>query len=307
MLFERSNIEWTDNSRHPTDDDCAAAIRLLSRKLPMLPRAAVVLGSGLGKFVNALRPICTLSYSDIPGFPVPTATGHAGKLHLVDLLGLPVAVLQGRCHRYEGHSSPDVTRVVRTMLNLGIEQLIVSCAAGGLNPRFRAGDIMLFDSHIDFLGAHCSQNGPVLHELYPSNTVRHVERVALDEQILLRRGTYIAVPGPNYETRAELRFLRSIGGDAIGMSSIPELLEARRRGINAIGLAAITNECRPDAPETASAEAVIAEAEAAEPRFRKLVLSLLARMATVDSAVKPKRFSLNSEATPPADIPQDAE
>lgn len=209
-------------------------------------------------------------------------------LHAVEILETRTVILQGRCHRYEGYSRAEVTRLVRTLCFLGIETLIVSCAAGGLNPRFRIGDLMLFDSHLDFLGVDREALQPTypgaswaaVPDLYEPAGLTDIQRIAREEQVPLQQGTYVGVRGPNYETRAELRCYRQIGGDAIGMSSIPELLAATRLGVRAIGLATITNECRPDAPDIADAQHVLQAAQSAEPRFRRLVLSLLARLSS---------------------------
>lgn len=272
--------------------DCREPAAFLAEQLPSPPRAAVVLGSGLGGFLQAVEPLRSIPYSEIPGIPRSTAVGHAGMLHAVEILETPTVILQGRCHRYEGYSRTEVTRLIRTLCFLGIETLIVSCAAGGLNPRFRTGDLMLFDSHLDFLGVDretLQQTYPgaswaAVPDLYAPNGLTEIQRIAREELVSLQQGTYVGVRGPNYETRAELRFYRQIGGDAIGMSSIPELLAAHQLGVRAIGLATITNECRPDAPDIADAQHVLQAAQSAEPRFRRLVLSLLARLTSTATA-----------------------
>ncbi len=268
--------------RWQMEEDCAAAAQFLAGRLPAPPQAAVILGSGLGTFVEAIEPACSIPYRQIPGFPCSTAMGHAGYLHWTEVFGMPTVVLQGRCHLYGGYSREESTRSVRTLCGLGLQTLVVSCAAGGLNPQFDVGDLMLFDDHIDLLGnaKFSGQNQRSLRgEVYAPDWLQRAEDTAREEQLTLRRGTYVAVPGPNYETRAELRMFRQLGADAIGMSSIPEILAAHHRGVNCVGLATITNACIPDVPHQASGEAVLAAATSAEPRFRKLVLSLLARCA----------------------------
>lgn len=266
------------------DLDCQDAASFLRSRLPGVPRAGVILGSGLGGFVDCLTPTFSIPFREIPGLPVSTAMGHAGVLHCADMNGSLVLILQGRCHLYEGHSRWTATRAVRALCGLGVQELVVSCAAGGLNPDYRVGDIMLLDDHLDLLGADHQLERPRLapppksrESLYPIETVRRAEQAALDEGLILRRGTYVAVRGPNYETRAELRFLRAIGADAVGMSSIPEVCAARHRGVTVFGLATITNECRPDNPHKASGSEVLEAAAQAEPQFRKLVLRLLDR------------------------------
>ncbi len=286
MKTEQTNIphgtlpvrNWQRLSRlRAIDADSLAAVSFLNDRLPAIPRAAVILGSGLGSFVDSVEPQVSVPYAEIPGFPISTAMGHAGQLHFVEIFETPVVLLQGRCHLYEGCSRRMATRAVRTLCGLGIETLIVSCAAGGLNPRFSAGDLMLIDSHLDLLGGDCTEERCEPVEFYPEHTLRRAEQAAIEEQVVLRRGTYVAVQGPNYETRAELRYLRQAGGDAVGMSSIPEIVVARGRGVQVFGLATITNECRPDAPAQTSGAAVLSVAGQSEPSFRKLVLSLLAR------------------------------
>jgi purine-nucleoside phosphorylase len=256
-------------------------VEFLGQILPDVPQAAVVLGSGLGRFVEVLAPQLSLAYSEIPEIPRSTAVGHAGQLHFVEILETPTVVLQGRCHRYEGYTRQEVTRLIRSLCSMGLESLIVSCAAGGLNPRFQAGDLMAFDSHLDLLGQNfCAEAEAVVQEpLYLKSILKMAEQVAQEEQVPLRRGTYVAVQGPNYETRAEIRWLQALGGDAVGMSSIPEILAARSHGVQTLGLAMITNECRPDTINPASAHQVLEAAAQGEPRFRKLVLSMLARMS----------------------------
>lgn len=289
MPPEQASDAVLSNAMYPRwrmDEDCSSAGQFLATRLPASPQAAVVLGSGLGTFVDAIEPACSIPYRQIPGFPCSTAMGHAGCLHWTEIFGMPTVILQGRCHLYEGYSREESTRPVRTLCGLGLQALVVSCAAGGLNPQFDVGDLMLFDDHIDLLGS-TKFTGQVQQslrgEVYSHRWLQRVEEAAREEQLTLRRGTYVAVPGPNYETRAELRMFRQLGGDAIGMSSVPEILAARRRGVNCVGLATITNACVPDVPHQASGEAVLAAATSAEPRFRKLVLSLLARCAAAES------------------------
>jgi purine-nucleoside phosphorylase len=256
------------------------------------PPVGIILGSGLGGFVEALTVERRIPYSDLPGWPVSTAIGHAGRLVSGRLENVPLLVMQGRCHLYEGYSLDDVTFPVRVLHRLGVERLIVSCAAGGLHPRFSVGDLMLIRQHINLLRERSSvETGSDPEERsgvgtfpaplpssapYDDRFAQRLLEIARRQNVPLVRGTYVAVTGPNYETRAELRFLRQIA-DAVGMSTVPEATVAHDLGMRVCGLATITNLCRPDRPaETlVDAEHVIQAAAQAEPRFRALVREFL--------------------------------
>ena len=219
-----------------------------------------------------------LSYEEIPGFQNPTAIGHRGRLLIGTLGNVPVAAMQGRFHCYEGHRRRQIVFPIEVLAELGVQTLLLSCAAGGLNHSFREGDLMLIEDHVDFLPSeqtirpfhHRAENSRVYDQALNEFTVE----MARKQGISLRQGTYVAVPGPNYETRAEIRFFGKFA-DAIGMSTVPEATKARELGLRVTGLAAITNLCRPDSTTVADGEHVIEAAHAIAPKFRSLVAELI--------------------------------
>ncbi len=242
------------------------------------PRVGIILGSGLSGVCDGMEVLAAINYADIPNFPVSTVDSHRGVLSLGFLGGTPVAVFQGRFHLYEGYTPDEVVFPVRLLHQLGAEILFQTNACGGLNPQFRAGDIMLIDDHINFQWANplIARNSTMnrfvdMSNPYSSHLASIAESIALSAKITLRKGTYLAVTGPNYETRAEIRFMRKIGGDAVGMSSVPETLIARQLRMEVIGLSLITNECRPDAAHYVSHAEVILAAAKAEENLRVLV------------------------------------
>lgn len=251
---------------------------LIAQAWPEAPSVGVILGTGLGAFVEAIQIEHSFSYDELPGFCTTTAIGHAGELVCGKLDGTPVVALRGRSHCYEGVSREEITFPVRVLRELGVQTLVVSCAAGGLNPLFRVGEIMLITDQIDFLYPRLTsldpsrqvQKQPLFHDLLCSR----LEEVAKQENISLRQGTYVSVTGPNYETRAEMRFYRMLA-DAIGMSTVPEVLQANKLGMQVVGLATITNLCNPDALVGADGDHVVCVASEAEPAFRKLVCRLI--------------------------------
>jgi purine-nucleoside phosphorylase len=255
----------------------AEAIAVLRRPGTRRPRIGIILGSGLGSFVDALSSEAVCAYADIPGFTSSTAPGHAGRAVMGLLEGTPVIALQGRCHAYEGRSSEELAFPVRVLHALGIELLIISCAAGGLSPELAVGDLLIFRDHVDlqFRSLH-SRPAPRAGWISPYNgrLSQLARQMANNLSIRAHAGTYIAVAGPNYETRAELRWLRQIG-DAVGMSAAPEAVAAHALGLPALAIATITNLCDPEHPRLADAEHVLAAASQSEPRFRRLIQELV--------------------------------
>ena len=242
---------------------------------------AVILGTGLSGFGACLRQELVIPYAEIPQFPRSTALSHKGQLICGDVQGVPVVALDGRCHFYEGYSFAEITRPVRTAAQLGAEVLIVSNASGALNPKFRAGDLMLIEDHLGVLcaraigasstGQCAATRGAHPGSMYDTALIDLAARTARDENILVHRGVYVAVIGPNYETRAEYRALRRMGGDAVGMSTVPEVMAAAEFGMRVLGLSAITNVAGIDAPTQTDAHQVVDSATEAEPRLRKIV------------------------------------
>lgn len=260
------------------------ALSVIRQRYTGHPEAAIVLGTGLGRLAQDIEADTVIEYGDIPGFPLSTVESHAGRLLCGTLGGRRVVAMQGRFHRYEGYSLQQVTFPVRVMKRLGANTLIVSNACGGLNPLWSAGDLMLMADHINLLGdsplvgpndTRLGVRFPDLSAPYDAGLRETARRVAQRCGITLREGVYVAVPGPNLETRAEYRFLRAIGADVVGMSTVPEVIVARHAGMRVLGLSIITDMCLPDALEPATVEQIIAVANGAEPALADVVRGVL--------------------------------
>jgi len=271
---------------HSSDaiERAADAIRV---RFDRRPDAAIILGTGLGRLAVEIDAHAVIEYADIPGFPLSTVESHTGRLLCGTLGNKTVIAMQGRFHRYEGYSLRKVTFPVRIMRELGADSLIVSNACGGLNPLWSAGDLMLIADHINLLGdspligPNDDRLGPRFPDLsapYDSALREVARRVAAEKGITLREGVYVAVTGPNLETRAEYRFLRAIGADVVGMSTVPEVVVAIHAGMRVLGLSIITDMCLPDALEPATVERIIAVANRTEPHLTALVRGVLERM-----------------------------
>jgi purine-nucleoside phosphorylase len=248
------------------------------------PRCGVILGSGLGSVGEAIALDAAIDYGDLPHFLKSTAVGHRGRLLCGKLGGVPVVAMQGRFHCYEGYSAEQATFPVRVMIALGIELLIVSNAAGGLNPNFACGDIMVIDDHINLLnrnpliGVNDDQLGPRFPDMAAPYDRRLSDlslAIARQEDFVCHRGVYVAMLGPTYETRAEIRMLRYIGGDAAGMSTVPEAIVAVHAGVRVLGLSTITNICSPDKQVTTSGHDVVATAETARGKLQAIVSGVI--------------------------------
>jgi len=251
------------------------------------PRIAIVLGSGLGGLAGEIEREATIPYAEIPHFPQATVEGHAGNLILGTLEGKPVVAMQGRIHYYEGYSLAQVTFPVRVMRSLGAEVLLVSNAAGGLNRLFRPGDLMIIVDHINFMGSNplIGPNDPALGPRFPDMSQAYdpvlidlAERVAIRLGIPIRKGVYVAVHGPSYETPAELRMLARWGADAVGMSTVPEVIVARHMGMRVLGITAITDLATGEQVQPLSHDEVIAVAAQIEPKFVQLVKQIVREM-----------------------------
>ncbi len=250
-------------------------------------RVGLILGTGLGHLADVLEADVEIPFGEIAHFPRATALSHAGHLVCGRLAGVPVAAMRGRCHLYEGYTAEQVALPVRLLHALGCELLIVSNAAGGLNPQFSAGDIVVVTDHINLLWSgprwqttpDAPRPGRGDASPYDAELGQHVVRIARRENFALQRGVYVAMTGPMYETRAEYRFLRKIGGDVVGMSTVPEVIAARACPMRVLALSIVTNVASPDALRHVSGEQVVAAASATEPRIRRLVVSLLEELA----------------------------
>ncbi|MEX2142823.1 MAG: purine-nucleoside phosphorylase [Pirellulales bacterium] len=260
------------------------AVGAIRKKWPTSPRACIILGTGLGGLVERIAVEATFDYEEIPHFPISTATSHRGRLVCGQLSGLPVIAMEGRIHAYEGYALKQITLPVRVMRALGAELLVVSNAVGGLNPYFNLGQIMVIEDHINLMGDNpliginddrLGPRFPDMCEPYDRKLIDVALAIARREDFVAQQGVLVAVAGPNLETRAEYRFLRQIGADAVGMSTVPEVLVARHCDLAVVGFSVVTDMCLPDALAPADINRIIAIANAAEPQLLKLVAGVL--------------------------------
>jgi purine-nucleoside phosphorylase len=250
------------------------------------PRVAVVLGTGLGALAREIEAEASIPYPEIPSFPRSTVESHKGQLVCGRLAGQSVIAMEGRFHLYEGYSPWQVTFPIRVMKELGCRLLIVSNAAGGLNPLHNKGDLIVIEDHINLMGMNpligpnderLGPRFPDLIEPYDRELQDLALKVALEENITATRGVYVAVTGPNLETRAEYRLLRGLGADVVGMSTVPEVLVAVHAGMKVLGFSIITDMCLPDALKPVRIEEIIAVANEGEARLRTIVRRVLGR------------------------------
>lgn len=263
---------------------CAQAVR---QRFAKPVEAAIILGTGLGRLAEEMAVEQVIEYHELPNFPLSTVESHKGRLLCGTLGGKTVVAMQGRFHRYEGYTLQQVTFPVRVLRALGAETLIVSNACGGMHPLWAPGDLMLIADHINLLGDNplIGPNDDTLGPRFPDMSapydagLRQLAReVAAAQGVPLREGVYVAVQGPNLETRAEYRFLRGIGADVVGMSTVPEVIVAVHGGMKVLGLSIITDQCLPDALEPANVSQIIGVARAAEPKLSAVVQGVLARL-----------------------------
>ncbi|HVS38395.1 MAG TPA: purine-nucleoside phosphorylase [Gemmataceae bacterium] len=261
-------------------DQIQQAVQAVRARWSGQPRIGIILGTGLGGLVEEIDAEASLAYAEVPHFPVPTVASHAGRLVCGRLAGQTVMAMEGRFHFYEGYSLKQITLPVRVMKALGCEAVIVSNACGGMNPQFARGDLMVIEDHINLMGDNpligpnddrLGLRFPDMCHPYDRELVARARRIALEEKIVCHQGVFVAVPGPNLETRAEYRFLRGLGADVVGMSTVPEVIVGVHAGLRILGLSIITDMCLPDALEPVKLEDVIAVANAAEKKLRVLV------------------------------------
>ncbi len=270
-----------------------AAVQLIQARWPHVPRVGIILGSGLGCFADEVQQPTHIPYADIPYFPRSTAIGHAGRLVCGHCANVPVVTMQGRFHYYEGYSLQQVSLPVWVMRQLGIELLIASNASGGVNPRFRVGDIMILADHINLMfdnpliGYHDDQLAPRipgLAALYDPSLIEVGLQVARQRNFVAHQGVYAALTGPTYETRAEYRMLRRLGADAVGMSTVPEVLVAVHAGLRVFALSVITNDCKPDVLTPTHGEEVVQAANQAASKMRDIVSGVVRNFAANPAA-----------------------
>jgi len=260
------------------------AVSVIRKRCNLEPQIGIVLGTGLGRLAREIEAEAVIPYSEIPGFPESTVETHAGRFIMGTLSGKKVAAMDGRFHYYEGYTMKQITFPIRVMRFLGCDVLVISNAAGGLNPDFSAGDIMLINDHINFLcdnpliGPNDNKIGPRfpdMSEPYSRDLIEIAEKVALEERIMLKKGVYAVMTGPSLETAAEYRFLRTVGADAVGMSTVPEDIVAVHVGMKVLGLSVITDECFPDALRPVDIDKIIKTAAEAEPVLTKLMKRII--------------------------------
>jgi purine-nucleoside phosphorylase len=264
-----------------------AAAEAVRARFGRQPDVALILGTGLGGVAREIAVTAEIEYAAIPGFPLATVESHSGRLLCGTLAGKTVVAMQGRFHRYEGHTLPQVVFPVRVLRALGAGTLIVSNASGGMHPLWDAGDLMLIADHINLLGdnpligandATLGPRFPDMSDPYAAALRALAREVARERGIPLREGVYVAVTGPNLETRAEYRMLRAAGADVVGMSTVPEVIVAVHAGMRVLGISVITDRCLPDALTPTSLEDILAVAARAEPRLTALVTGVVERL-----------------------------
>jgi purine-nucleoside phosphorylase len=263
-------------------DEAAAAIR---RQYPVQPLVGMILGTGLGGMVEQIEVQASLDYETIPNFPTSTVVGHRGRLVCGQFAGAPVVAMEGRFHGYEGYPLQQITLPVRVMKALGVQVLIATNAGGGLNPYYTCGDIMVIDDHINLMGVNplvginddrLGPRFPDMSRPYDPEMGARALELARQNDIVAHQGEFVAVLGPNLETRAEYRYLRMIGADVVGMSTVPEVIVAVHCGLRVSAFSVVTDVCLPDALKPVNVDEIIAVARGAEPKLRTLISGIVA-------------------------------
>ena len=268
----------------------------LKFRMTTSPKTAIVLGTGLGQLALEITDKTEFPYSEIPNFPVSTVEGHSGKLIFGKLGGVDILAMQGRFHFYEGYSMKEVTFPVRVMYELGIKTLFVSNAAGGMNPAFSIGDLMIITDHINFFPEHplrgknfpTGPRFPDMHETYDMSLVALADKIAEENNIKVQHGVYVGVQGPTFETPAEYKMYHLFGGDAVGMSTVPEVIVAHHCGIRTFGVSVITDLGGFDDPVEVSHEEVQEAANKAQPLMTTIMREMIVRSEKVESNVEDK-------------------
>ncbi|MDR2441845.1 MAG: purine-nucleoside phosphorylase [Planctomycetaceae bacterium] len=265
------------------------SVHFIRNKWNGTAKAGIVLGTGLGNLAKQITADVTLPYEEIPNFPCSTVETHAGNLVIGTLNGVNVVAMEGRFHAYEGYDLKQITFPIRVIKALGADTLFVSNACGGMNPQYRQGDIMVIEDHINLMGINplvginddrLGPRFPDLCEPYDKKMIDQALEIARKENFVAHKGVYVGVLGPNLETRAEYRFLRGIGADVVGMSTVPEVLVAVHCGMKILGLSIVTDMAIPDALKPGDVAEIIATANAAEPKLTKIVSGIIAQLNT---------------------------
>ena len=263
------------------------AKRYIQGETEIRPGIGIILGTGLGPLTEKIENKISIPYKKIPFFPETTMEMHAGNLILGEIGRKPVVVMQGRFHLYEGYDSPQITFPIRVMKALGIKILIESNIAGGMNPDYKPGDLVLIGDHINLMGGsplvgpndeRLGPRIPDMSEPYDSKLMKLTEDIALEEKIPLKKGVYVGVVGPNLETKAEYRFLRGIGADLVGMSTVPEVIVAVHCGLRVLGISVVSDRCLPDALKPVNIKELIRVSVSAEPKLTHLVERVIEKL-----------------------------
>lgn len=271
----------------PLRERIAEAVAAIRKRTTLKPRLGLILGTGLGDASDAIENAVAIPYGEIPNFATSTVVSHSGELILGTLAGKPVVAMKGRVHFYEGYTMQQVTFPIRVMRALGADVLLASNAVGGMNPLYRPGDIVCITDQINLMGANpligpnedeLGPRFPDMSEPYSRELIELAEATALEERIPLQKGVFVAVAGPNLETRAEYRFLRLIGGDVVGMSLIPETIVAVHGGMKVAAFSVVTDSCLPDALEAVDIQKILATAARTEPLLKRLITRLIERL-----------------------------
>jgi len=265
----------------------AESLEFIRTKTKSKPTIGIILGTGLGGLVKEIKQEVVIDYATIPHFPISTVESHHGKLIFGILAGKKIVAMQGRFHMYEGYNLKQVTFPIRVMEFLGVKSILVSNAAGALNPLFKKGDVMLISDHINLLGDNpligpnddeIGPRFPDMSEAYDKELIGLAEHAALDLKIRVQKGVYVAMQGPSLETKSEYRFLRTVGADAVGMSTVPEDIVAVHMGMRVLGFSILTDECFPDALKPALLEEILKVATKAEPKMTAIMKEVVKRM-----------------------------
>jgi len=272
-------------SRNCNNAAVDAAAERIRQQWRRRPKIAVVLGTGLDSLGDAIEREFEIKFSDLPGFPIPTALAHKGVIICGCIGSVPVIMFSGRCHLYEAYSASRITMPVQLAARLGVANLILSNASGGLNPVYRTGDVMLIVDHINLMGADAQHSLETVHSeqritfrarrVYDPRLLDIATVHAARAGLFVQRGIYAAVKGPNYETRAEYRMLRRLGADVVGMSTVPEAICAAELGLRVLGLSIVTNVARPDLPARVDAQEVVDVAAQTEPQLQTMITHLI--------------------------------
>lgn len=267
-----------------------AAVEEIQSKIDFKPEIGLILGSGLGDLADAIVDPFFITTNEIPNWPILTVKGHKGQLVLGTLEGKKVIILQGRSHYYEGHEMSQIGLPVRVMQQLGVKTLIITNAAGGINPGFMPGDLMLITDHIGLLamvgpnplrGPNLDEFGarfPDMSRVYDPELIEMAEQISKEKNLNVKKGIYVGLSGPSFETPAEIRFLRAVGADAVGMSTVPEAIVARHGGLRVLGISGITNKVDVDGTNIADHEEVLESGKIIVPKLIKLIESILRKL-----------------------------